>query len=188
MQGWLFQPLQMEEELHVSLGSGERGCNLSEDAESCFPRGCGNLLHGALPEPFVSHNSLAAHRLPAHFKLRLDHGQGSAARPQGCCYQGKDQGQRDEGNISDHEIDLHGQTSGIEMPRILSLKESNSWVLLELPGYLSPPDVNAIDMGSTSLQQAIGEATRGDSHVQDRHASHIQVEVLERPGELDAAP
>jgi hypothetical protein len=95
-------------------------------------------------------------------------------------------GQGDEREVGDHEVDRPPYLPKIQIAHVRLFPDPDSWIIAERGGELAGADVDRDDLGGTTLEQHLGEATGRGAGVQ-RPAGHLKIEIVERAGQLVSA-
>ena len=125
----------------------------------------------------------------AGLELRLDEGDDHvAARARASAATGPStSAERDERHVDRDEADRLGERRGGQGPGVRPLHRDDPRIAAQRLGELAAPDVEGVDAARAALQQDVGEAAGRRADVEADAARRVDLERIERGGQLVAA-
>jgi hypothetical protein len=85
------------------------------------------------------------------------------------------------------EAEPFGKVAGLQIAGVDAFVNDHARIVAQLPIQLAVTDIDGVHAGGSALQQAIGEAAGGGSHVQADATAHVDREMIQRAGQLEPA-
>ena len=82
---------------------------------------------------------------------------------------------------------LLGKIAGLKIARVHAFADDHARIVAQFPVELAVADVDRLDSRRAALQQAIGESAGGRAHVQADAPAHVDLEMIQRRGQLEPA-
>ncbi len=144
--------------------------------------------HRVLPRRLVAHDPAGSDAGATHLELRLDHHHGTPAPRETGHHRAPDRADRDEGEVTRHEVRRPREVAGCEVPRVGALHDRDARVLAQPPVELAVAHVQGDHARRPAAQQAVGEPAGGRAEVEGVDAGDVDGQGVERARELEPAP
>jgi len=100
----------------------------------------------------TNHAAAFARFVPAHFELRLDHGQHARAGVEPAADRGQQLFQADERSIDHHQVQAIGERVARDVARVRAIHDHHARVVRELVRELAVADVDRVHLARAALQ------------------------------------
>ena len=169
----------------IAVGSLNGRLNEAVNAPVLFVRPAEEIFQHGTTNGRIPDNSPFADRFRPGLELGLNQGDNIGVSAQPFSDSRKDQLERNERNIDDHQTNRLKQR--IQIASVGPFHDDDPFILAELPDQLPLPHVDGIDTGRATLQQDVGEAAGTRADIGRDPIGHIKPELFQRAGQLMGA-
>ena len=181
------KPRAVQEKLNVALGAMD-GRHAHVEREQALGGKEFNRRHERIAaDGGVGHDTALAHQRSRRLKLGLYKRAKRTRRLQARQHGVDDIRDTRKRHVADSQVDRAAIAELGQLRHVGALVERHALVLAKRPIKLSATHIDRNDCGGAALEQAIGKAARGASHIEAGKARGIDTKRIERALELEPA-